>query len=440
MAQVFSKEKQSSADSAFRFGEFELYPVDRLIKRAGVAIQLQPKAFDALHCLVRNCQHLVSKQELIHTLWPSVHVASTNLTNIIGDLRKLVGRDAIRTVSKHGYRFEREVVSEPGVLRSAYERFVRAKELVNRRSLEIMYPARELLWTCIAEDPGFASAWAWLGRSCWFLEKYAGGSATNAELAIAAFERSFALDPDLAAAHQFYTLLQVDTGHAGDAMTRLFDRLERHSKEPESYAGLTHVLRFRGLLRESLAAHQRALRLDPSVTTSVAPTYFFLGDYTAAIETYKSGRAAYYLDAAAWAAIGDERRAITLLRDRLQTLSLSRLITSLMGSLLAILENQRAKASRLMATIETIRDPEILMFVARHYSRCGFKDSAVAALKQAFRSGFVCSPETLKSDPWLRPLHDHAEYNSVLRESKKFVQAARAEFAARICQPGIWNL
>jgi hypothetical protein len=111
-----------------------------------------------------------------------------------------------------------------------------------------------------------------------------------------------------------------------------------------------------------------------------------------------------------------------------------------MSSLLAILDNQRPKASRLMATIETTRDPEILMFVARHYSKCGFKDSAIAALKQAFRSGFVCSPETLKSDPWLRPLHDHAEYNSVLRESKKFVQEARAEFVARICQPGIWNI
>jgi DNA-binding winged helix-turn-helix (wHTH) protein len=440
MAQDFSKKNQSSGDLAYRFSDFELYPLDRLIKRAGVTIQLQPKAFDALHCLVRRARHLVSKQELIHTLWPTVHVASTNLTNLIGDLRKLVGRGAIRTVSKHGYRFDLEVVSEPGISRSTYERFIRAKDLVEKRSLEHMYPARDLLWTCLAEDPGFAAAWAWLGRCCWFLEKYAGGSAINADLATAAFERSFALDPDLAIAHQFYTLVQVDTGRAGEAMSRLFARLRHHPGEPESFASLVHVLRFRGLLKESIAAHQRAVTLDPSITTSVAPTYFFLGDYRSAIGTYKSGRAAYYLDAAAWAALGDERRATVLLRDRLQKLPLSRLLTALMRSLLAILEHQDGKASRMMGAVESIRDPEILVFFARHYSRSGFTNSAAAALRQAFQSGFVCSPETLKADPWFRPLHSHSEFTSLLRESHKLVKESRVEFMADTARLGIWNI
>jgi hypothetical protein len=151
-----------------------------------------------------------------------------------------------------------------------------------------MYSARDLLSTCLAEDPGFAPAWAWLGRCCWFLEKYAGGSMTTADLAAAAFERSFAIDLNLAAAHQYYTLVQVDTGRAGEAMNRLFSRLQRHPGEPESFAGLVNVLRFRGLLKESLAAHGRAVMLDPSVTTSVAPTYFFLGDYRSTIETYRA--------------------------------------------------------------------------------------------------------------------------------------------------------
>ena len=84
------------------------------------------------------------------------------------------GRDAIRTVSKHGYRFEMRVECEPGVARSTYERFARAKELTAQRSLESMTLARDLYWTCLAEDPNFAAAWAWMGRCCWFLGKFGG--------------------------------------------------------------------------------------------------------------------------------------------------------------------------------------------------------------------------------------------------------------------------
>jgi DNA-binding winged helix-turn-helix (wHTH) protein len=129
MTQGFSKKNQSSVESAYRFGDFELHPQERLLKSAGVAVPLQPKAFDALLCLVRRAEHLVSKEELIQTLWPSVHVSESNLTNTIVSLRKIVGRDAIRTVSKYGYRFDLPVTGEPGVARAAYEKFARAKEL-----------------------------------------------------------------------------------------------------------------------------------------------------------------------------------------------------------------------------------------------------------------------------------------------------------------------
>src|SRR5215469_1386520 len=127
MAHRFSKENQSSGEAAYRFADFELFPRDRLLKRSGTAVPLQPKAFDALLSLVRRAEHLVSKQELNEVLWPDVHVNESNLTNLIVNLRKVVGRNAIRTVSKHGYRFELAVTGEPGVKRETYERFIRAK-------------------------------------------------------------------------------------------------------------------------------------------------------------------------------------------------------------------------------------------------------------------------------------------------------------------------
>jgi DNA-binding winged helix-turn-helix (wHTH) protein/predicted Zn-dependent protease len=425
MAQGFSKKNQSSADSAYRFGDFELQPRERLLKEGGVAVPLQPKAFDALLCLVRRAEHLVSKEELIDTLWPAVHVSEANLTNTIVSLRKIVGRDAIRTVSKHGYRFELPVTGEPGVARSAYERFARAKELTAQRSLESMSLARDLYWTCLAEDPGFAAAWAWLGRCCWFLDKFSGGSSSNVELAQAAFQRAFALDPDLVSAHQFYTLVQVDTGHADEAMRRLLERLEKHPGEPESFAGLVQVLRFRGMLEESTEAHRRAVKLDPAMVTSVAHSMFFAGEYASAIESY-SGRAAYYLDAAAWAALGNKRRAIALLRERLEKMPLSRLMTALMSSLLALLEGRAEEAVSWMEMADTTREPEILVYFARHYSRLKMADLAVRALKQARECGFVCSAQTLQSDVWLNAVRKHREFGALLRSAEARVEEARA--------------
>jgi DNA-binding winged helix-turn-helix (wHTH) protein len=427
MAHGFSKKNQSPAETAYRFADFELHPADRLLKKSGTPVPLQPKAFDALLCLVRRAKHLVSKQELTHTLWPDIHVSEANLTNTIVSLRKIVGRDAITTASKHGYRFELPVEGEPGVPRSTYEKFLRAKELTTQRSVDSMLLARDLYWTCLAEDPTFASAWAWLGRCCWFLDKFSSSSPANLDLVQAAFERAFAIDPDLAPAHQFYTFVEVDTGRAAEAMARILARLDRHPGEPESFTSLVHVFRFRGLLQQSIEAHRRATQLDPVILTSVAHTYFLAGDYPAAIESY-SGRAAYYLDAAAWAALGDRKRAIAILRERLGRMSLSTLMTALMSSLLALLEGKADEAVRLMETADTTREPEILVYFARHYARLKQVDSAITALKRAAESGFVCAPDTLISDAWLTGLRKHSEFASLLDTAETLVQEARSSF------------
>jgi DNA-binding winged helix-turn-helix (wHTH) protein len=437
MAHGFSKKNQSSVESAYRFADFELHPRERLLSKAGTPVPLQPKAFDALLCLVRRAKHLVSKQELISTLWPSVHVSEANLTNTIVSLRKGVGRDTIRTVSKHGYRFELSVTGEPGVARATYEKFVRAKELTAQRSLESMYLARDLYWTCLAEDPTFAPAWAWLGRCCWFLDKFSASSSANLELAHASFQRAFALDPDLASAHQFYTFVQVDTGHADKAMVRLLERLELHPGEPESFTSLVQVFRFRGMLLQSIEAHRQAAQLDPAIITSVSHTLFLAGEYASAIETY-SGRAAYYLDAASWAAIGNRKRAITLLRSRLDKMSLSRLMIALMSSLLALLEGRTDEALRLMETADATHEPEILVYFARHYAKLKQPNLAVSALKLAAQSGFVCAPQTLNSDPWLSALRKHPEFPSILNTAETLVEESQSTFKTLTANSKNW--
>src|ERR1019366_10567148 len=59
-----------------------------------------------------------------------------------------------------------------------------------------------------------------------------------------------------------------------EAMGRLLPRLTQSGEETEAFAGLVQVLRYCGLLDESVAAHHRAKALDPTITTSVCHSHF----------------------------------------------------------------------------------------------------------------------------------------------------------------------
>jgi hypothetical protein len=107
-------------------------------------------------------------------------------------------------------------------------------------------------------------------------------------------------------------------------------------------------------------------------------------------------------------------------------MSLSGLMKALMGSLLAVLEGRTEEAVRVMDAADTTRDPEILVYFARHYSRLRLADSAVRALKRAVESGFVCAPQTLTSDSWLSAVRRHPEFGSLLGDAEALVERARS--------------
>jgi DNA-binding winged helix-turn-helix (wHTH) protein len=424
-------------DGAYRFGEFSLFPSERRLCQNATTVLLPPKAFDAMYLLVRNHGGLVLRQEIIQTLWPNIHVTEANLTNIIVLLRKVLGRDAIQTVSKSGYRFTLPVLGEPGVRQVAYSNFVRGKELAAERSPESVLRARDLFWLCLANDPNFAAAWAWFGRCCRILEKFKGGQSINLDLAESAFRRALVIDPDLACAHHFYTQLQADLGQALQAMTRLAARLKQHGEEPETFAGLVQVFRFCGLLEESIAAHERAIALDPTVNTSVAHTYFLQGEYERVFETYVGKR--YYLDAAAWAAMGDTNHAIKVLRERLPHPELSPLMFGLMASLLAVLEGRSEEATAIMEHTEVLHEPELLFYFARHLAILNVGPAAVAMLRRSRQAGFSSSRALERDDAFAgvrnQPGFDHEQEEAKDRE----IQASRILHETLGCDFRMWG-
>jgi len=419
-----STEIHTAREGSFRFGDFDLSPSERQLFRGPREIALPPKTFDALVLFVRNAERLVRREELIDALWPDTHVTDANLTNVIVGLRKILGRAAIQTVSKFGYRFCLPVLGEPGIHQATYTTFLQAKELATLRSLDSMARARDLFALCVPEDPTFATAWAWLGRCSRFLDKFKCGSAVNLDLAQAALRRALAIDPHLACAHRFYTQLQIDLGESRAAAVRLVQRLVTRGDEPESFAGLVQALRFCGQLGESAAAHQRATALDPAMITSVPHTHFLLGDYQATLDTYGGTR--YYLDAAAWAALGDTARAATLLRERLAGGQLSALMSGLMTSLLAILEDRREAAAATMRALPVEREPEVVFYLARHYALLDDGDETLRLVRRARSEGLTASA-ALERDGAFARLRTTPRFRDELDECRHIERIARRD-------------
>src|SRR5262249_52621592 len=72
------------------------------------SIDLRPKSFDVLRYLLENAGRLVSKAELVKTIWPDIFVEDDALTHCVSEVRKALGdhdRRIIKTVPRRGYLF-----------------------------------------------------------------------------------------------------------------------------------------------------------------------------------------------------------------------------------------------------------------------------------------------------------------------------------------------
>jgi TolB-like protein len=91
--------------ASYRFDRFELRPSERVLLVDGTPATLGSRAFDVLLCLVTQHNRVVSKGEVLDQVWPGQVVEENNLSVHVSALRKILGADAIATVSGRGYRF-----------------------------------------------------------------------------------------------------------------------------------------------------------------------------------------------------------------------------------------------------------------------------------------------------------------------------------------------
>src|SRR5579863_7662682 len=93
----------------FRFGDVEVREGEFSVTRQGTVVAIEPKAFRVLLLLLRNPHRVVSKEELLDTVWGDAAVTQNSLARSVLKLRKALGDDVrepryVETVTTVGYR------------------------------------------------------------------------------------------------------------------------------------------------------------------------------------------------------------------------------------------------------------------------------------------------------------------------------------------------
>lgn len=309
----------------------------------------------------------------------------------------------------------------------AYEWYLRANQLGLESSTYRL--ALTMYERCLEDDPGFAPAWARLGRTRRvigkFLEKDPAPMYAAAE---DAFTRALALNPGLPLAHSLYCYLEVELGRADQALTRVLGLVKQQPANAELLAALSHVLRYCGLLSASVAAHERARRLDPEVRTSVLHTYFMMGEYDRATE--ESHWLTDPLLAMALISAGrrDEAlKAIALEEERFAGNTIERHFVS---HLRGLLEGNRTQALEFLDVLMTsgFRDGEGVYYCVRSLGYLGETERAIEAFRKVLEYGFFCYP-TFARDRWLDSLRGLAPFTELLNAAERRHKQAAAMFA-----------
>jgi len=91
------------------FGDYEIDIERRELRRAEIAVHVEPQVFDLLVYLVQNRDRVVSKDDLIASVWRGRVVSDSTLTSRINAARTAVGdsgenQKLIRTIARKGFR------------------------------------------------------------------------------------------------------------------------------------------------------------------------------------------------------------------------------------------------------------------------------------------------------------------------------------------------
>lgn len=139
------------------FAEFELDTVQRKFFRDGEVVPLHSKAFDLLTLLVKNRGRVVSKDEILDSVWEGSFVEESNLLVQISNLRKALGEAKnsprfLITIPGKGYKFIADIDENDLIIEthSFSELTIEQKEIVSQSQQLPQKTSSSFKWLSLA--------------------------------------------------------------------------------------------------------------------------------------------------------------------------------------------------------------------------------------------------------------------------------------------------
>jgi two-component system, OmpR family, response regulator len=98
----------TAAETVLRFSDLEMDLLKRSVTRSGRSIELQPREFQLLECLMRNADRVVTRTMLLEMVWdfhfdPKTNIVETHMSRLRAKVDRDFASALIHTVRGSGY-------------------------------------------------------------------------------------------------------------------------------------------------------------------------------------------------------------------------------------------------------------------------------------------------------------------------------------------------
>jgi len=176
----------------------------------------------------------------------------------------------------------------------AYDYALRGQESYYRFTKEANVEAQEMFEKAIALDPGYASAYSWLGLV--LLHRWTHGWSQDPHLPHRAFEsaqRALALDAYLPEAHRILADVYLYRKQHEKAIAELERAIALNPNYADAFAALAEVLNWTGKPEKALELVKKAIRLNPHHQAwyfyVLGTSYMRMEQYEEALDVLKRG-------------------------------------------------------------------------------------------------------------------------------------------------------
>ncbi len=319
----------------------------------------------------------------------------------------------------------RTLVKPPTKNMVAYDLYLKGRFFWNRRGKGLLR-AREFFEQAIAEDSGYAQAYAGLGDTYSLLGWYRALPPDEAfPKAKEAAQRAIALDESLAEAHTSlaFALMCYDRDWH-EVETQFVRALQLNPGYATTHHWYAEFLMTRGRLEEAIDAAEHAQQLDPLgliIKTVVAMAYYFARQYDRSAEIGREildmeprFTPAYIWLGLAYLQLGLEREAIEVFKTEHDLAPERPTTLAFLGAAYAR-RGDRADAERILTDLASVDDGVYVAAFDRALIELylGRREAALEALEAAEEERAVWLAWA-KVDPMLDPLRDEPRFQQVL--------------------------